>query len=177
MKRTATCIRRALVPSGEALGGAAVADVRDAVGQHRLQNAACVYAVGSRLDAGIVNRVEGVEGFKREVGLHPLAERKAARDAGIHVVGLVDVEIADRPERNAVPAAGTVERAVGQRRRQGTRRRRGARARSWLPTPDGRLARVVMPESSQPFTKYLAKVEVLLVKVGLQSQLMERRWR
>ena len=30
-----------------------------------------------------------------------------------------------------------------------------------------------MPESSQPFTKYLAKAEVLVVNVGLQSQLIE----
>ena len=37
------------------------------------------------------------------------------------------------------------------------------------------LAMVVIPESSQPLTTYLAKAEVLLVKVGRQSQLTDRR--
>ncbi len=39
------------------------------------------------------------------------------------------------------------------------------------------LARVVIPESSHPFTKYFANAEVLLVKVGFHSQLIEARWR
>ena len=37
------------------------------------------------------------------------------------------------------------------------------------------LARVVIPESSQPFTRYLANAELLLVMVGFQTQLMEAR--
>src|ERR1035437_6347064 len=186
---------------GEGLAGVAVADVRHAVGGNRLEDAARAYAVGGRLDERIVNRVEGVEGFKREVALHAFAERNGARKAGIHVVNLVDVDVADRQEGHTVPAARPIERAVGQRdaredtvsrsacgihgRARGVRaghggdagkfpavhevlgERRSARGEGRSPEPVQReavpLITVVMPESSQPFTKYLANAEVLVV--------------
>src|ERR1019366_1598360 len=46
--------------------------------------------------------------------LDALGDRQAARDARIHVVNLVDVHAVHRPERNAVRAARTIERAVVQ---------------------------------------------------------------
>src|ERR1035437_4427761 len=100
---------------GEAVRQVAVADVGDAVGGYRLEDAAGKDAVGGSLDAGVVNRVERVEGFEVERGPDAIADRNAARDAGIHVVDLVDVDGAYRPEGHTVPAAGTVERTVGQR--------------------------------------------------------------
>src|SRR5476649_994562 len=62
---------------GEALGSVAVAHVRHAASQHRLQNVAG-NIVGEGLDERVVDGVEGIESFKRQVRLHALAERQAA---------------------------------------------------------------------------------------------------
>src|SRR6266568_2012524 len=100
---------------GEALRSAAVANVRDAFGVHDgSQDTAEADAVGSSLHAGVVDRVEGVEGFEREVGLEPLGEANGAAQTGIDVVRLVDIDGAHRQERNTIPATGAVQGAVGE---------------------------------------------------------------
>src|ERR1019366_8437614 len=100
---------------GESLGCVAGAKQHHAVGCDRPENAARVHAVSGRRNAGIVNRVAGVEGFEVERCLYALTDGQSAREAGIHVVDLVDVEAVRRHERYTIPTAGTVDGAVGKR--------------------------------------------------------------
>ena len=65
--------------------------------------------------AGVVLRVEQVEGLKRQISDEALCKRQFFGEPRVDTIDLIQIQIADRLERHAAAAAATIQRTGNQR--------------------------------------------------------------